>query len=330
MKTQNIIKTGSLVGFVIVLCLADVFAATSTDELYQKAISEMHQRNNNAAIQLMDAVLASDDANDILRINIHRLRAGLIYFENPESARSDCNRAVMIAKSLIAERLKGNTNLSQEYLIAACDKYGKTMWIAGDILCKDDLYLEAATLNRSYSEDVFKLGPFFDENGRRKLVDFAIEGWREAARIMVNAKQTEEAHDICSNAEAVLNKIDWATSEITEKAIYTMQMGALITSDINDELFGAAAANLIEKNKTKSWIVDSSFDVHRMSSLKREYELYTALIKAQPTTADDYSMALLYRSAYRTARELDRPEEAVTYYKTLKQKYPNEAISAFP
>jgi hypothetical protein len=109
-----------------------------------------------------------------------------------------------------------------------------------------------------------------------------------------------------------------------------MQMGALITSDVNDESFGAAAAGLIEKNKTKPWIVYSSIDVVGLISFERQYELYTGLIKAQPTAADENSMALLYRLAYTTAKEVGRPEEAVTYFKTLKQKYPNNSLSGLP
>jgi tetratricopeptide (TPR) repeat protein len=330
MKTQKIIKMGWFMGFMIVLCLVDVFAATSADELYQKAISEIEQRNIDAAIPLLDAVLACDDANDILRMNIYKLRARLIYFENPESAKSDCNSAIMIAKSLIAERLKGNTNLSQDYLITACNNYGGTLVFGRYMLCKDGIYRESAAINQSYSADVLKLGPFFDVNGRRKIVDFAIKGWREAAHIMIDAKQIAEAHNIYENAEGVLDKLTWTTPEMTEKAVYTVQMGALITSDVNDQAFGAAAVELIEKNKTKSWIVDSSIDVTGLISSERLYELFTALINAQPTAADDHSMALLYRLAYTTSKEVGRPEEAVIYYKTLKQKYPNESVSALP
>ena len=108
MKTKKIIKMGWLMGLMIVLCLADVFAATRAYELYQKAVSEIKQQNTEAAIPLLDAVLACDDANDILRMNSHRHRARLIYFENPESAKSDCNLAIMTAKNIIAERLNGN------------------------------------------------------------------------------------------------------------------------------------------------------------------------------------------------------------------------------
>lgn len=329
MKTKKIIKMGWLMGLMIVLCLADVFAATRADELYQKAVSEIKQQNTEAAIPLLDAVLACDDANDILRMNSHRHRARLIYFENPESAKSDCNLAIMTAKNIIAERLNGNTNLSQDYLIAVCDNYGATMWFTTSILRREGMYNEAAAISQSFSADVLKLGSFFDDNGRQKIVDCAKKGWLEAAQIMTGAKQLAEAHNIYTNAEEVLSKLDWTIPEMTEKAIYTMQMGALITSDVNDKAFGAAAAELIEKNKTKSWIVDSSIDVS-LISYERQYELFSSLVKAQPTTADDHAMAMLYRLAYTSAKEVGRPEEAVIYYKILKQKYPNELVSALP
>lgn len=326
MKAQKINKMGWLLGFMIVMCFADVFAGTSADELFQKARSEIDQRNVDAAIPLLDAVLACDDANDVLRINTHRLRGGLMHFENPESAKSDYNSAIMIAKNIIAERLKGNTNLSQDYLIAACDNYGATLRYA-KLLCRDGMYNEAAAMYQSYSEDVLKLGPLFDATGRQKTIDFAMKGWRYAAEIRKDAKQIAEAHNIYKNAEGVLSKLNWTTPEMTEKALYTMRLGALITSDVNDQEFGAAAAELIEKNKTKSWIVRSSIDVAVLISFERQYELYTQLIKAQPTAADENSMALLYRLAYTTAKQVGRPEEAVIYFKTLKQKYPNESVS---
>jgi tetratricopeptide (TPR) repeat protein len=330
MKTQKIIKMVWFMGFMIVLCNADVFAATSADELYQKAISAMEQRDTNTAMPLFDAILASNDANDILRIRMHQLRARFNLNENPEYAKSECNMATMIAKDLISERLNGNTNLSQNYLIRAYSSYGAAVDVDRILFCRDGMYNEAASISRSYSEDILKLGPFFDVNGRQKIIDFAIEGWREAGVLMTNAKQLAEAHNIYKNAEQILSGLIWTTPEMTEKAIYTMQMGALITSDVNDKVFGAAAAELIEKNKGKPWIVHSSVYVEGMISYERQYELYTALIKAQPTNADDNSMALLYRLAYTTAKEIGRPEEAVNYYKTLKQKYPNESVSALP
>jgi tetratricopeptide (TPR) repeat protein len=329
MKVQKIIKMGCLTCFMISLCLTDVFAATRADELYQKAASEIKERNIAAAKPLLDAVLACDDANDVLRIRIHNLRARL-NFENPDFAKNDCNSAIKIAKGLIAERLRGNINLSQDYLIEACKIYVGTLVIDKSLLCQDGMYNEATAINISYSEDVLKLGPFFDETGRQKIVDFAIRGWLDAAQITIEAKQPAEAHNIYSNAEGVLSKLNWTTPEMTEKAIYIMQMGALITSDVNDQAFGAAAAELIERNKTKSWIANSSINVAGFMSFERQYELYTTLIKAQPTAADDNSMAALYHWAYTSAKEVGHPEEAVTYYKTLKQKYPNNPAANLP
>lgn len=330
MKTQKIIKMGRFVGFMIILCLADVFAGPNVDELFQKAKTDIEQNNVDVAIPLLDAILASGDTNDILRIRTHRLRAGVLHFKNPESAKSDLDSAIMIAKRLIAERLNGNTNLSQDYLIAVSDNYGAALRYAILLLCRDGKDNEAASMYQSYSVDVLKLGPLFDESGKQKIVYFANKGWLKAAQIMVDAKQISEAHNIYANAGEVLSNLDWTTPEITEKAVYTMQMGALITSDVNDKLFGIAAAELIEKNKTKSWIVHSSIDVIERISFERQYELYTGLIKAQPTSVKDHSMALLYHLAYTTAKEIGRPEEAVIYYKTLKQKYPNESVSAVP
>jgi len=131
-------------GFMIVLCLADVFAGTNTDELFQKARDEIEQHNADAAIPLLDAILACDDANDILRMNSYKLRAGLTYFGNPEAAKSDCNSAIMTAKSLIAEHLNGNTNLSQDYLIAVSDNYGAILRYLTKLLYRDGVYNEAA------------------------------------------------------------------------------------------------------------------------------------------------------------------------------------------
>ena len=147
---------------------------------------------------------------------------------------------------------------------------------------------------------------------------------------MIDAKQLAEAHNIYKNAGEVLNKLDWATPEMIEDVVYTMQMGALLTSDVNDESFGAVATELIEKNKTKPWIVYSSMDVAGLISFEKQYELYSALIEARPTAADEHSMASLYYQAYTAAKQAGHPEEALTYYKILKQKYPNDSLSNLP
>jgi hypothetical protein len=104
----------------------------------------------------------------------------------------------------------------------------------------------------------------------------------------------------------------------------------LIISDVNDESFGAAVAEIIQKNKTKPWIVDSSITIAYLMSFERGYIFYTALINAQPTGANEQSMAWLYYQAYKAAQHTGHPEEAVTYYKTLKQKYPNDSLSKLP
>ncbi|GEM_PF-6567844 len=331
MKVQKIFQIACLMVFMIFLCLADVFAATRADELFQKAISEMHQdkMDSNSVKLLLNTILACDDANDVLRIRIHQLRARF-NFSNTELAKSDCNSAILIAKGLIDQRISGNTNLSQDYLIWMCDEYGAAASLGSSVLSQAGEFNEAADMFLSYSGDILKLGPFVDVNGQEKILDFTVRGWCRAAKVMKDAKKPAEAHKIFENAIEVLNRLDCLTPEMREKDVYTMQLGALITSDVNDESFGAAVAEIIEKNKTKPWIVDSSITIASLTSFEKRFIFYTKLINAQPTNADAHSMASLYDSASRAAKLAGHPEEAVIYYKTLKQKYPNDPLSNLP
>jgi tetratricopeptide (TPR) repeat protein len=298
--------------------------------LFQTVEQAAKRQDVNALKLSLNDLLACKDANSVLKIRAYQLRARIRIVESPGLAQNDCDSAIMLAKNVFAGYLNKNVELSQKYLIDMGRAYGSAITIGTVLLVEKNMYSEAAALNQSYSQDVLNLGPKFDIDGQKQVIDFATYRWRDAAETMVKAQSMENAHGIYKNALQIISNLNWTTPEMTEKAIYTMQMGALLTSDVNDVAFNSTAAELIEKNKTKSWILYSSFDVKLFINPERQYELYTALIKAQPTKADDNSMALLYSLAYEAAKQTGHPEEAVIYYKTLKQKYPDNPLSKIP
>jgi phage gp36-like protein len=327
MKTKTIFQMVAIFCFTVVFYVNNIFAALSPDMLFQTVEQAAKSHDFNALKLSLNDLLARNDANGFLKIRAYEMRARLRRSESPELAQKDVNSAIMIARNEIDSYLSGREKLSQEYLIDMCRAYGGAITIGTVLLVEKNMYSEAAALNQSYSEDVLKIGSAFDVDGKKQLIDFAQHRWCDAAETMVKAQNITSAHSIYKNALQIISNLNWTTPEMTEKAIYTMQMGALITSDINDEAFSSAAAEIIEKNKTKSWILYSSFAVKLFINPERQYELYTALIKAQPTNADDNSMALLYSLAYTAAKQTGHPVEAVTYYKILKQKYPDNPLS---